>query len=91
MIRDEEDLQKAHDILAQLLMDRELLPVIEPSVLRRLEMAAVAETLCWVLRHDHNTLFAARLKRIYDRLEAISGSPIQRAPAKFRLDGKRAD
>ena len=91
MTRDPDEIQKAHDIIAQLLLDKELLPVIEPTVLRQRELVAVAETLCWVLRHDHNTRFAERLKRIYDRLEAISGSPIQRAPAKFRLDGKRAD
>jgi len=91
MTRDEDEIQKAHDILAQLLLDEEALLAAEPNLLRRHEMASIAETLCWVLRHDHNTRFAERLKRIYDRLEALTGSPIQRAPAKFRLDGKRAD
>jgi len=90
MIRDEDEIQKAHDILAQLLLDEEVLLTVEPNLLRRHEMASIAEVLCWVLRHDHNTRFAERLKRIYDRLEVITGSPILRAPAKFRLD-KRAD
>ena len=89
-MRDLDDIQKAHDILAQLLMDEELLNYLALRPSERLMMRAAADALCWVLGHDHNQQFGDRMTRLYRRL-ADAGVPIERAEAKFRLDGKRAD
>jgi hypothetical protein len=55
-----EQIQRAHDQLVGILLD---LPVqLEPAVLEQAH--AAADVLCWVLEHDHNKSFEAKLKHL---------------------------
>lgn len=61
-MRQFDEVMRAHDVLVQLLLHRGLGELLEPEVFTSLSLRA--ETLCWVLHHDHNTRFADCLAAI---------------------------
>jgi hypothetical protein len=57
-MRSQDELQRAHDVLLAIVLEE------VPNVLLTeddLPLHAAADTLCWVLQHDHNTNFADNL------------------------------
>jgi hypothetical protein len=58
-MRPQEEVQRAHDLLVQLIIHPELREMMEPATLDR--MVTHADVLCWVLRHDHNQNFAVKM------------------------------
>lgn len=71
MIRDEDEVQRAHDVLIAVILREIPSPFGDEE--RGLLMAA-ANALCWVLRHDHNTDFATNLKDIEDHIASLGGT-----------------
>jgi len=69
-VRPAHEIQMAHDILRQLVLDAELFHAVIQERNRGRALAAL-EALCWVLHHDHNTAFAANMAGIQMRLAAL--------------------
>lgn len=71
LLRDREEIQRAHDILASALFDPRIRAAvarlaIEDEVLVRTALDA----LCWVLNHEHNQSFAQNLAELEEELRA---------------------
>jgi len=62
MIRDERQIQRAHDILVGVI--RGETPPILMDEAGRNGMQAAIDTLCWVLHHDHNPAFSDNLAKV---------------------------
>ena len=69
-VRPAHEIQMAHDILRQLVLDAELFHEAIQERDRGRVLAAL-ETLCWVLHHDHSTAFAVNMAGIEMRLAAL--------------------
>lgn len=69
-MRSWDDVQQAHDVLLSLFFDQRLFDLVvdadDQDALR-----IVADTLCWVLGHNHNKNFEERYREIRERLEAV--------------------
>jgi hypothetical protein len=65
-LRDRRSIQRAHDILKAALTD---LPVSWPDAPTKAAAHGALDALCWVLRHDHNTLFAENLATLHRNIE----------------------
>lgn len=56
-----DELQKAHDILAAIVLGKVPHPFEQDGLI---PLQAALDCLCWVLRHDHNVSFANNLAKI---------------------------
>jgi hypothetical protein len=61
-VRDEMEVQRAHDILEAVLLGH--LPEVSLEGNTRELLSVCTDVLCWVLRHDHNTSFAENLAEL---------------------------
>ena len=61
-IRDREEIQRAHDLLAHVVLDDGLAEGLGPEVVERLSRCL--DVLCWTLRHDHNHTFGGMIADI---------------------------
>ena len=61
-MRTRAEIERAHDLLASILLDDELRATMDPRDVD-LKIAA-ADVLCWVLRHNHNGTFKENLRRL---------------------------
>lgn len=67
-MKSQDEIQRAHDILAALILEE--VPIrIKPEQAEALSAAAGA--LCWVLNHDHNKSFEENLARIEQMFEEL--------------------
>jgi hypothetical protein len=66
MMRDENEIQRAHDILVAVITKQT--PAIRMDEMSRQGMHAAIDVLCWVLRHDHNSHFPDNLAKIEDAI-----------------------
>ena len=57
MTRSADELQRAHDILVQLILDPSLRIAVVGSKFQD-DLIRYAECLCWCLGHEHNPAFA---------------------------------
>jgi hypothetical protein len=67
-MRDQQEIQRAHDILEALVLGD------VPNVMTEEEAPLVLvmlDTLCWVLGHDANDAFARNLRQIEADIEAL--------------------
>jgi hypothetical protein len=69
-LRDAAEIQRAHDVLVSLVLDPELMeravtPESRPYIIYALN------TLCWVLRHDHNQSFTESLAKLEATLKGL--------------------
>jgi len=62
MTRNENEIQRAHDILVAVL--RKETPPIQIDAMALNALHVAADTLCWVLHHDYNPAFADNLALI---------------------------
>ena len=62
-MKTEAEIQRAHDILAAIIL-KEVPLQVRPEQMER--MLGSADVLCWLLDHDHNQSFTENLKRIED-------------------------
>jgi len=83
-MRDREEIQRAHDILAALVLQPEIGPRLDQEARRVLVINL--DVLCWVLRHDHNVSFPGMLEVIEAQLELL-GIQIGRHP-EMQYPGK---
>jgi hypothetical protein len=70
MIRTDDEIQRAHDTLGQLVLE----PFLFRSVFGNDEhqiVVANLDVLCWVLHHDHNRTFADNLEMVKERLTKL--------------------
>jgi hypothetical protein len=75
-MRERDEIQRAHDMLTAVALDDELRQrLIEPG--RLVLVKASLDTLCWVLRHDHNHTFAMNLELLEMKLK-LMGIEIKR-------------
>jgi hypothetical protein len=81
--RPADEIQRAHDILAQLALDSVMFNMFFAEAQHTLIYGAV-DVLCWVLRHEHNKHFGDNLAKIEARL-AEMGIEITRSAQKFHL------
>lgn len=89
MMRDADEIQKAHDMVLLLLHESERQGQSGEAGHRLLK--AAADVLCWVLRHDHSAKFAGILVDVETALGRL-GITMARADRLFTLAGdKRAD
>lgn len=58
-LRARDEIVRAHDLLVHMVTHPELRVLIEDQTFAAL--LAHVDVLCWVLRHDHNEVFASRL------------------------------
>jgi hypothetical protein len=65
-LRTADELQRAHDILASLVLDERMMRFVCPTLRDTQNVIATLNVLCWVLKHDHNPNFGEMI----DRLEA---------------------
>jgi len=65
-MRDEAEVQRAHDMLAGIILGEVPLPLPNDK------LCCAIDVLCWVLRHDHNDSFAKNLM-IIEMLAAEAG------------------
>ena len=84
ILRDRMEIQRAHDVLAQLQLDREMLTRVLPHPAQRLAVHAATDCLCWVMNHHHNNTFADNLKFVEDKFREL-GIPIFKASKPFKL------
>lgn len=65
-MRQREDIQKAHDILTQILCGGIPNPFAHDEDPEKAQVAlvAAADVLCWILEHDHNRNFGMNLANI---------------------------
>ena len=81
-MRDEKEIQLAHDILVQILLGEVPSPFDDDKY--RDALNAAASTLCWVLKHEHNSTFKDNLDKIIKYLAELGytvtdlGQPISR-------------
>lgn len=73
-MRDEQEIQRAHDILEAVLLAEVKIPLGEED---RLMITAATDVLCWILHHDHNSVFADNLANL-ERLIAKAGYVLKR-------------
>lgn len=59
-LRPADEVQRAHDMLVNILLDREMSAKLSDTLADSLNF--MAGVLCWVLGHDHNPAFAATLE-----------------------------
>jgi hypothetical protein len=59
MMRTREEIERAHDLLLQLLLNAE-----EMDEQNKMIVSCHVDALCWVLCHDSNTTFAKSLANI---------------------------
>ena len=67
-IRDRDEIQRGHDMLAYLVTDEEARSLFSTADVESLTRSL--DALCWVLRHDHNRTFASVLAQVEMRMEA---------------------
>jgi hypothetical protein len=67
-MKDIEQIQRAHDILAGVLMGEVKIP-LDAQTLDRFNVAAT--TLCWVLEHAHNKAFGVAIAKLEADLKAL--------------------
>jgi hypothetical protein len=60
-VKTKEEIQRAHDILAALIL-QEVPLRLDPEALQRIHGSA--DVLCWLLDHEHNRSFQNNLERI---------------------------
>jgi hypothetical protein len=75
-MRNEDEVQRAHDLLKALILSE--VPNPYPDEDHLAALTPVLDVLCWVLRHDHNQTFAVNLQRVEKALERL-GFRMQRA------------
>src|ERR1051326_3036113 len=68
-MKQEIEVQRAHDVLVALILGEVPSPVATPAAKDDLILAA--SVLCWVLEHDHNPKFTQYLKLLEDKLRAM--------------------
>jgi hypothetical protein len=69
-VRPTNEIQKAHDLLTQLILDKPLLNLIVAPEHQAI-IRANCDVLCWVLHHDHNKTFADNYERLIARMELL--------------------
>ena len=87
ILRDADDVQRAHDLLAAIIT-REINLPLEGETETALHTAL--DVLCWLLRHDHNTAFAGNLEALRAAL-AKAGIVEKRLPRLMTSDEMRAE
>ena len=73
MIRNENEIQRAHDIFVAVI--RKETPPIRLDQMQLNALQVAVDTLCWVLYHDHNPAFADNLALIE---RALGGRFVER-------------
>jgi len=68
-MRTREEVQRAHDILAGLILKPDIAARLDEDARRLIVMNL--DVLCWVLCHDHNLSFPGMLKVIEDSMTAM--------------------
>jgi hypothetical protein len=66
VLRDEREIQRAHDILEAVVRGEVNVSVDDES---RAHIFGALDVLCWVLHHDHNHTFPSNLARIERAME----------------------
>lgn len=66
MMRGEQEIQQAHDLLGAIVTDEIPYPADEGE---RGNMKRMVTVLCWVLEHEHNPTFGQELARIMARIK----------------------
>lgn len=69
MIRTEDELQHAHDLLATLIEEQLVSPAFVMPIITSLDV------LCWTLRHDHNTSFGDNITELTKIIEKHGFKP----------------
>ncbi len=72
-LRDPLEVQKAHDILTAIVLGEVPIDTDDADPVMMVSLRSALDTLCWVLRHEHNTAFAANIARIEKALESRGG------------------
>jgi hypothetical protein len=73
IVRTPQEVQRAHDILVNLIVDEELREAVTGAEDSRRTLRALmnsADVLCWLLGHDHNRNFAENLEGLQEFLLA---------------------
>ena len=65
-MRSEDEVQRAHDLFAGILITSSVHSLFKPEELRI--MQAHADVLCWMLRHKHNRALEAVMRAIEEIL-----------------------
>jgi hypothetical protein len=67
-MKTQDEIQRAHDILAAIILKEVPLQVKDEQMERLL---GSADVLCWMLEHEHNKSFQENLKRIEDTFQQM--------------------
>ncbi len=78
-MKTEAEIQRAHDILIEIILDRVPNP-FPPDSLPFL--IANADVLCWLLDHDHNTTFSNNLAKVESYMNE-AGCVLEKADKPF--------
>ena len=78
MMRDENEVQRTHDILVAVLTGES--PSIPASDDTIEAMRIAADILCWVLKHDHNSKFEENMAELETALQRAGGRLRYRSP-----------
>ena len=62
-MRSEFEIQRAHDLLRKIILGHARSPFEDDPAADEL-LRECANVLCWILQHDHNTVFASNLEKI---------------------------
>jgi hypothetical protein len=76
MMRDEKEIERAHGILASIVVGEAPDVILDDD--GRLIMRGAFDALCWILGHDHNTMF----EQNFARIEAAAAAAGYRVPPK---------
>jgi hypothetical protein len=70
-VRPTDEIQLAHDILTQLIVDQPILDLVVPDADQQRAIHASCDVLCWTLHHDHNQTFAENFAKVTKRLKEM--------------------
>ena len=62
-MRSEFEIQRAHDLLTKIILGHAGSPFEDDPAADEI-LRECTNVLCWVLQHDHNTLFASNLEKV---------------------------
>lgn len=70
-VRPTAEIQMAHDILVQLMLDQPVFDIVAPGKDQQQVFRSNCDALCWALHHDHNQTFENNFAAAMERLNEI--------------------